>query len=56
VELFFVIISSSGKEKGLPFDDQSGAQEHDHKQLLGKLSGLFAVEPHVYITVPEFNA
>ncbi len=29
---FFMIISSSGKEKWLPFDDQSGAHEHDHKQ------------------------
>jgi hypothetical protein len=31
---FFVIISSSGKEKWLPFDDQSGAHEHHHKQPL----------------------
>ena len=28
---FFVIISLSGKEKWLSFDDQSGAHEHDHK-------------------------
>ncbi len=27
-----MIISSSGKEKWLPFDNQSGAHEHDHKQ------------------------
>ncbi len=31
---FFMIISSSGKEKWLPFDDQSGAHEHDHKHSL----------------------
>jgi len=28
-----MIISSSGKEKWLPFADQSGAHEHDHKQV-----------------------
>ena len=29
---FFMIISSSGKEKWLPFDDQRGTHEHDQKQ------------------------